>query len=312
MSLILIGSRALAIRAPRLLSRQCIDFDWICTESSYYEWLEKNSSKLNIKKTYEITPGKMVVEGDSICEFEFIKSGHSSELFADIVSKDKYTINSSFGLIPSLNALFALKDTHKFKKFQTNQGHSMWWKTARDWHAMKIGGAQIPDLYTEFVNLRTKETLNYKHPSLMQSKNNFFKDDNITYIYDHDDIHKSVCMYEEPAYLKYMKDGSEVMSDKNKFFACPRNIQLAGVIEEACTLSIERAMVINHPNKMTPAQGFMYALAKICTSITSGFFRQFAFENVFDILKLYPENYWNNFQQDVASGKIRKINTRVI
>lgn len=109
-----------------------------------------------------------------------------------------------------------------------------------------------------------------------------------------------------PAYTRYQKDGQEVQCDKNKFFNCAREIQLAGVVEEAAVLAIERSLV-PHPNVWTPHFAWKFALAKVCTSITSGWFREFAYENALDILKLYPVDYWDKFQKDVESGLVKKL-----
>jgi hypothetical protein len=101
-----------------------------------------------------------------------------------------------------------------------------------------------------------------------------------------------------------MKEGSEVMTSKQKFFDAPREIQLAGVVEEAAVLAIERSLV-PHPGIMTPEQAWRFALAKVCSSITSGWFREFAYENALEILKLYPVGYWEKFQDDVKSGLVK-------
>jgi hypothetical protein len=299
--MILIGSRALALRAPHILGRKPLDFDFICTMDEYNIWLEKNSAKVNPTKIYPLAEGKkMIVEGDTNCEFEILQPGASNEMLLKLVEEDADTIQTSFGMIPNLDLLFTLKSSHKHLKDSPH-----FWKTLKDYHRMKLIGASIRPEYMDFFKLREKETYaKQKHPSLMQSKDNFFKDDGIMYVYDHDDIHESVKHLEQPAYRYYMKDGSEVFSDKNKFFACSRETQLYGVVEEAATLAIERSLV-PHPGVMKPQEAWGFALSKVLTSITSGWFREFGYENAFDVMKLYPTNYWDKFQADVAAGKVR-------
>jgi hypothetical protein len=300
--MILIGSRALAIRAPSILKRKPQDFDFICTKEEFDVWLETNYSKIGVKKTYQENPTKMIVEGDSNCEFELIQPGASSELFHNLVMQDNKTIQiPTFGSIPNLDLLFTLKSSHKYLK---NSPH--FWKNLLDYHMMKRVGATIRPEYKEFLKLREKETYTYLHPKLNVNKDNFFKDDAITYVYDHDTIHESVARFGKPAYLNYMKDGAEVHSDKSKFFACSREIQLAGVLEEAAVLAIERSLV-PHPGVWTPEYAWRFALSKVCTSITSGWFREFAYENAFHVLKLYPNGYWEKFQEDVKSGLVKKV-----
>lgn len=301
-NIVLIGSRALQLRAPHILNRKCVDFDFICTMDEYDEWMKNNSHKLNPTKIYPIMDGKkMIVEGSTNCEFEIIKPGSSAEMIRDIVKNDPTTINTSFGMVPSFDMLFTIKASHKYLK---NSPH--FWKTLSDYHRMKHVGAKIRPEYEEMFKLREKETYNYAHPKLNTDKKSFFADDNVPYIYNHDDIHESVKHLDKPAYMFYMKEGSEVFSDKKKFFECSKEIQLYGVIEEACTLAIERSLVPN-PGVWTPNFAWGFALSKVCTSITSGFFREFAYDNAFNVIKMYPENYWINFQKDIESGKIRAI-----
>ncbi len=304
--MILIGSRALALRAPQLLSRPPVDFDWICTFQEFTDWMEKQSSKVKPTKVYELPEfNKMIVEGQTNCEFEIIKPGTSSELLTKLVESDPDTLETSFGKIPSLDILFTIKDSHKFKKFEYNS--SGFWKTALDWHKMKSIGAEIKPQFSEFHQLRQKETYKNVLPKLNMSKNDFFDEKNgINQIYDHDDIHKSIAIYDKPAYTYYLKDNSEVLTDKDKFFSISEEIRLAGVQEEACVLAIERSLV-PFPGIKTSEQAFQFALAKVCTSITGGYFRDYAFLNVFKALKTYPRNYWDIFQEKVRAGMVRRL-----
>lgn len=298
--MILIGSRALALRAPGLLTRKPMDFDFICTKEEFDSWMEKNSHKVQPTKIYpEMNGKKMIVEGSSNCEFELIQPGLSNEMLVSLVDSDKDTFETPFGKVPSLDMLFTLKYSHKYLK---NSPH--FWKTMVDYHMMRRAGARIREEYAAFLKLREKETYNYSHPKLNVTKENFFKDDNIQYVYDHDSIHVSVARGERPAYTYYMKDGEQVLTDKKKFFDSPREIQLNGVIEESAVLAIERSLV-PHPGVWTPEYAWRFALSKVCSSITSGWFREFAYENALDILKMYPTGYWDKFQEDVKAGKVK-------
>ena len=91
-----------------------------------------------------------------------------------------------------------------------------------------------------------------------------------------------------PAYTKYMKDGAQVMTSKDKFFAANEFVRLLGVYEESCVLALERSQ-IPHDFKPSPRYSFELALMKVCTSITSGWFREYAWENYDKVLDLYNE-----------------------
>lgn len=296
--MILIGSRALALRCPAILQRKCVDFDFVCTPNEYESWMAKNSHKVNPSKVYP-EGNKMIVEGDTNLEFELNRPGTSTEMLLDIVEGDPESIETSFGSVPTLDMLFTIKSSHKYLK---NSPH--FWKTAMDYHRMKACGAKIRPEYEAFLKLREKETYNYAHPKLNVTKDAFFKDDAIQYVYDHDTIHQSVAKFERPAYTYYMKDGAQVQTEKDKFFGSSRDIQLAGVVEESAVLAIERSLV-PHPGVWTPEKAWHFALSKVCSSITSGWFRAFAYENIFEVMKLYPEGYWEKFQEDVKTGLVK-------
>ncbi len=298
--MILIGSRALMLRAPQLLVKAPLDFDFVCSQSEYETWIKESSHKVNPTKIYPLNGGKkMVVEGSSICEFEIIQKGESSELLEEIVKSDKNSIETPFGLIPSLDMLFTIKTSHRYLR---NSPH--FWKTLIGWHMMKDAGAKVRPEYEAFLKLREKETYWYKHPSLNQKKDSFFADDNITYVWDHDTIHESVAIYDRPAYTYYLKDGEQVQCDKNKFFSIDEKYRIAGVIEEACVLAIERSLV-PHPGVWSPEYAWKFALSKVLSSITSGWFRQYGYENAIEILKKYPAGYWEKFQKDIESGLVK-------
>jgi len=297
------------LRAPHLLTRAPEDFDFICTMPEFEAWLAANKDKVKPTKIYSETSGihfnKMIVEGSSNCEFEIVQPGKSSGMLVELVkTAQKYNdaLDTPFGLVPSLDLLFTIKSSHKYLR---NSPH--FWKTLLDYHIMKRAGACVRPAYNEFLKVREQETYYYKHPNLNQNKDGFFADDNIKYVYDHDTIHQSVAMFDGiPAYTRYMKDGAQVQCDKVKFFACPREIQLAGVVEEAAVLAIERSLV-PHPGVWTPKYAWRFALAKVCSSITSGWFREFAYENALEVLKLYPEHYWDKLQDDVKRGLVKLI-----
>ncbi len=299
--MILIGSRALALRANQVLSRNPKDFDFICTFNEYESWLAENSSKISPTKIYASQDDKkMIVEGKSNCEFEIVKSGSSSEMFYNLVKEDKETFDTKFGSVPNLDLLFTLKSSHKYLK---NSPH--FWKNLSDYHRMKIVGAVVRPEYKEFLRLREKETYTYNHPSLTnQTKESFFSAAHgVQYTFDHDSLHEAVKYLEKPAYKYYAKDNDQIKSDKEKFFASEQKIRVYGVIEESSVLALERALIPNF-DMWTLDSAWLFAFSKVCTSITSGFFRSWAYENAFEILKSRPKDFYEKFQNGLKSGVV--------
>lgn len=189
----------------------------------------------------------------------------------------------------SVHVQYMLKMSHRFLR---NSPHFL--KTMQDIHTLRSQGAVLDDELQRILELREKETYNYKHPDLSVNKGSFFNGDDVPYIYDHDTIHEAIAIGTEPAYKKYMKDGEEVMTSKEKFFACDEYTRLLGVYEEACVLALERSQIpfsiegteegVSAP---TPKHSFITALIKVCTSITSGWFRLYAWENFYKVIKMY-------------------------
>lgn len=178
------------------------------------------------------------------------------------------------GRVADLNTLYALKMSHRYKKDSPH-----FYKTMHDIKTMREAGAVIPAELQGWFKRRERETYNYSHPKLNQSKADFFTDD-VPYTWDHDDIHKAVALGNRPAYLEYIVPGEEVKCSKEMFYACSEQTRLNGVYEESMVLALERSI---YPYEVEGEDGwrksFRFALMKVCTSITSGWFREFAWEN---------------------------------
>lgn len=199
---------------------------------------------------------------------------------------------------PNLDWLYTLKMSHRFKK---NSPH--FHKTMSDILFMRTLGAKIADL--DWFELRQRQTLT-KHPKLNQSKGAFFDTPGINYVYDHDSIHLAMALGSRPAYEEY-KDG-EVWCSKRLWDEQPHIVQLRGVLEEALVLALERSQI---PFDFKPnlIWSFKFALEKVCTSITSGWFREFAWEHYHQVLDQFsqlPWNYVDRFQECLQQNIIRR------
>ncbi len=290
--MILIGSRALKLRAGSLLDREPRDFDFVSYENEAGAWLT-NHNRESVRES-----SKLISDGSPPVEFDLITPGSSNELLNVLVKSDKDTFETSFGLVPNLDILYTLKSSHKHRK-----NSPYFWKNLRDYHRMKGAGATVRPEYQAFLKLREKETYTYAHPNLMQGKKDFF-DASVQYTYDHDSIHRAVALQDRPAYTYFAKENEEVFSSKTKFYEQSREIQLNSVVEESAVLAIERSLV-PFPGKMTPKDAWLYALSKVCTSIASGWWRAFAYDNAPAILQMYPEGYYEKFQLGLASGIVK-------
>lgn len=298
--LVMIGSTALRMIGVDI-KREPQDLDIVGSYDEVMNYLKQQ----NCHDIYPIDDCKKLVgKSDSlIIEAEITTPNSSAEQLYNLVlsTPDHYLVHNM--IYPPLDVLYLLKMTHRFKK---NSPHFT--KTMRDIQRMRIHGAKIRPEHRDFYNARKAETLNYKHPKLNQNKKDFFTDD-VPYIFDHDTIHQAVKLYAKPAYSYFKPDEAEVLTSKKMFDALPHEMKLAAVYEESCVLALERSQ-IPYP-KTDQTRSFAMALMKVCTSITSGWFRTFAWENYDDVIKLYVEcqsngyGYVKSFLHGLDSGVVK-------
>jgi hypothetical protein len=299
--LILIGSTALEYRLKGL-PRKPKDVDVIGS----YDEVIRIYGKQPIM--YPINKGKKFIlrdpENDFIVEAELTWEGSTAHKLFYLISQDPDSDVVGQLIIPSLNVLYMLKMSHRYLR---NSPHFL--KTMRDIQLMRKKGAVIQLEYKEFYKDRMAETYWYKHPKLSVNKNDFFKDDGIQYKWDHDDIHQAVKHLARPAYEYYKTDNEEVLCDKKKFFDALEYVRIFGGLEETYTLALERHQIPND-FKPPPKLSFDIALMKVCTSITSGWFREWCWEN-FDIInQYYNPDYVNWFKTALAEGKVKPFTKR--
>lgn len=308
-NMILIGSRALEFRAPSLLKRRPLDFDFICTKEAFKVFYDKFFKFIDPKKLYSPTENKIIIEGKTICEFEIIQPGSTGEKLLEMVSKDGETLRTDFGFVPMLNVLFSLKKSHRFLKDSPH-----FYKTFIDYHLMKSVGCRS-DPYHDWFLQREKETYaKQKHPKLDTNKKEFFNEETFKYELDHDSIHVAMSSAllggaGEPAYVSYGEDGEEVKSSKKKFFEVSEQVRLRGALEETMVLACERSLQ-PHPGKLSEKQAFLVAYSKLASSISSGWFREYVYENGPQIIASMPQGYGDHFQNCVKNGAIKPFKTK--
>lgn len=300
--MLLIGSAA----NPGLFNRPSSDYDVIGTLD------ELKTLQKTCKICYPSTqsPNKWLLRktsGGKIIEFEVAYSGSTgAALLAYAKKKRLHQGNHNILGVhwcATRDMLLAIKMSHRFLK---NSPHFL--KTMEDIKALRKAGASFDkdkDLVA-WVKMREEETYNYKLPNLNQGKDTFFNS-NFNYIYDHDTIHEAVALLPRPAYEYYKPDTDKVFCDKQKFFALPKVHQLLGVLEETYVLALERSQI---PNEFKPDRktSFLNALEKVCTSITSGWFREFAWENYDVVVSLYDERYVDWFLMALRADRIKPYN----
>lgn len=306
--MIIIGSEALRYHGIET-GRKRLDIDVV---GEYDEIVAFAKLKGEIKACYPTDGGKkLVVKTDRIIvEGEITWPGSNAEALAHLICNDagsKLHVDPATNqtlVIPSVNLLYMLKMSHRYLR---NSPHFI--KTMRDIQQLRLHGAKIEEAHQAFYEERMRVTYDYGHPKLDQSKKDFFSDDGIKYVYDHDSIHEAVKHLAKPAYNYYKPDENEVFCSKDLFFQAPEMVRLLGGLEEAYVLALERSQ-IPFPGHWTPQKSFDFALMKVCTSITSGWFRESCWENYDKIRDLYDDGYVDRFWNAVEEGVVKHFDVQ--
>jgi len=170
----------------------------------------------------------------------------------------------------------------------------------RDYHNIKEVCGEFNERDLEILSKRTKLTkkeFKDRTPSLNKSNEEFF-DDYVKKYYIHDEIHEVVAYYERPLYERLKVDQSKALCQKDLWEQLSHEDKVKCVQEEAYVIALERFIIPNwiEKNKNYPPKfAFHSALEKICTTLTSGYFRDFAIDN-WPVVSNYELNFVERFK----------------
>jgi len=196
-----------------------------------------------------------------------------------------------------------------------------WYHHIREYSYLKklldtphVKPSQWDDKLRAIFKLHRVEVAKKKHPKLNQSKQDFFGQKESYNIFDHDSIHVAVAHPRPPAYLSYKGD-AEVWCEKSKWDAISHAEKIRGVVEEACVLALERSIIpaLFQDEKaerqiafVGEKRAFEMAVMKVSTTITSGWFREFAIENHDEVMANKPD-YTKAFFEGIGLGIVKKF-----
>jgi hypothetical protein len=188
----------------------------------------------------------------------------------------------------TLDALYTIKMSHAAWDIK-------WEKTIFDILAMKKMGAKLlPILYHKLHAYWKTVHGDKSFLSLKKTKEEFF-DDYVPHIYDHDVLHKVVAHPFPPLYETVLKDGEEVLLDKNKFFAAPLSFQISMFREEIYVIALER-YIVPSDFKIRPQIAYKRALKKVITNLTKNWATQFILEHLEHFIRLEDKTWYENFK----------------
>ena len=201
-------------------------------------------------------------------------------------------------VIAPLNILYTLKCSHRYAASVHFR------KTLKDYHRLRDSKACKVD--QDLLTMREQETYSRPRPKLNRSKDDFFDTEGITYAYDHDTLHQAVKLQDRPAYDYFKPDDKEVMVSKKMWDKLPLQTKINAVTEESYVLALERSQ-IPHGELIDPIDSFLIALQKVCTTITSGWFREFAYDHFYEVITNYRGDYVDKFKAALENGIVKSL-----
>jgi hypothetical protein len=176
---------------------------------------------------------------------------------------DKRLEQWNWSSIATPDELYTIKVSHSFWEIEDS-----WNKHMSDIVFFQRKGTKfLRELYDILLPI-WKSIHRRKPTNLKQTSNNFFRDA-VKRKYVHDSIHDSIAYYDEPLFTKILKDGEEVLLDKEKFFQLSHDDKLKLVREEVYTTALERILIPN--NYMgSPTAAYSWALKRTITSLFKG------------------------------------------
>lgn len=200
--------------------------------------------------------------------------------------------------IATPNAVYTIKCSHLGWNIK-------WEKHKSDVIYLKsIGCSLIPELYNKLVKYWETVHGDKTHLSLNKSKTEFF-DDFVNHEYDHDLLHEIVARPNKPIYESVLKNGQQVLIDRNKFLSLSKNQQINMFREEIKVIALERYLI---PSKFKIGilKAYLLSLKKTITNLTKNWATQFIVENLYEFSNMENDDWVNNFREHIGEIKMNR------
>jgi hypothetical protein len=316
-SMILVGSRA-ANRYNFDDFPDPKDYDIICKDKGQLvELIKTNRDSIQSAKLAESGRYYRVkLKTGERFEFELPIEGDNAESIKKIPFGPYNTTIPFIGTINIAHQddLFWLKWSHIVRPIHFA-------KNIRDYHILRrnlrpVELANPP----EWVKIRRSE-VERRYPinvSLDMSNDEFFAKSQrlLGRVLEHDDLHRATMFGMVPMFELMKRDKTKASVERNIWDSWSLKSRLNSVREECFAIALERVIIPEYTRKhgsralalidddliMGPyANGaYRYALMRICTTLTSGWFRQFAIDNYLEL-----ENPRKRFGEDFKYWAIR-------
>lgn len=223
---------------------------------------------------------------------------------------ERYKAIDAFKTI-DLQGLYSMKKSHahipiKFEKHVLDYGilNKM------------VGGR---DIMPEITKQNTKDITdrlkqlgkNLMTPSLNKTVKEFFaqSEGRVNSFFVHDHIHEVMSHYDRPLYERMQKDLTMARCEKDLWEKFSYEDKMRCVLEEAYVIALERKIlpVLYGGEKpyFSPLESIKWSMMRVCTTLTSGWFRRFATDNYAEIMAFADMDYVSKFLKCVDTGKIQ-------
>lgn len=218
--------------------------------------------------------------------FEFER--YAASFFIEFNGHQLYPVNE--------RGLSIIKRSHLWRDLSFNKHITMYHKYLAPEFKIMNGLDKI--IYQNRLEL-TKKEFPQGHPSLKKTVKDFF-DDAVIKKYDHDMLHELVAFYDRPLYTKMQRNPEFAWCEKDMWDALSYEEKNKCVAEETLVIAIERFMVPTNW-EYYPKLAYFRALEKVCTTLTSGWFRDHAIDNYPEIINLYDESRILNVKRKLGN-----------
>lgn len=230
-----------------------------------------------------------------------------SEALSDYISYDKENGNGS--IYASLEVLYSLKRSHIHFPVHFKKHISDYYRLNKIFNGIDKLGHITKKNYIETENRIGR----LKTPRLNKSVSKFFEQSNsfVKYYFVHDDIHRMMAHKENPMYSYMQEDESSAKCEKYLWDRFTFEDKCKCVLEEAYVIALERKVlpsIFGGLKWISSKDAIDWSLMRICTTLCSGWFRQFATDNYIDIYNMINKNYVEYFLSKYNDGLINKIN----
>jgi len=307
--MLVVGSKALNYHFPEF-QREVKDIDIIGTTDDI-NYLIKTLNPEKVLDNHNITTLLNIQNPNEFFNTKNVEILNSDNSIA-LTEYIKYENNGNLGGLryASPEVLLSLKKSHihfpiKFQKHIKDYNFLL--DLLKEDKLENITKINFKETELRFGKLKT--------PSLKKSTSKFFDQSEgyVKYFYIHDDIHQVMAHYDRPIYEDMQTTSESAWCQKELWDNFSFEKKAKCVLEEAYVIALERKIIpmLNGVSDVVSSKKALeWSLMRICTTLCSGWFRQFASDNYSRICEYINHQYVQKFLEAEQIGKIKKINLR--